>query len=270
MKLPAFQFYPGDWLKDANLRRCSHAAKGVWIDMLCLMFECDTRGVLASNGQPWSDTDIVAAVGGDAAEVRSCITELLSKGVASRNGEGAIFSRRLVRDEQIRQERVRAGSKGGSKTQANKQATRQQTSEDEVEDEERIRKGDRGKPASDANIPTLAEIKRYGSIHAVPDRICESFFDWYQGNNLWLNQHGRLIDWKYKLPRWREGEKVWKGTPTALSKDELRAKLNRLQREVLYLAGDEKEAHKNEIAATASQLQSYNDTRTERQTSRAQ
>ena len=32
MKLPAFQFYPGDWRKDPNLCRCSHAAKGVWID----------------------------------------------------------------------------------------------------------------------------------------------------------------------------------------------------------------------------------------------
>lgn len=29
MKLPAFQFYPGDWRKDPNLCRCSHAAKGV-------------------------------------------------------------------------------------------------------------------------------------------------------------------------------------------------------------------------------------------------
>ena len=34
MKLPAFQFYPGDWRKDPNLCRCSHAAKGVWIDMI--------------------------------------------------------------------------------------------------------------------------------------------------------------------------------------------------------------------------------------------
>ena len=30
MKLPAFQFYPGDWRKDPSLCRCSHAAKGGW------------------------------------------------------------------------------------------------------------------------------------------------------------------------------------------------------------------------------------------------
>jgi hypothetical protein len=31
-KLPAFMFYPGDWQKDPCLRRCSKAAKSVWMD----------------------------------------------------------------------------------------------------------------------------------------------------------------------------------------------------------------------------------------------
>lgn len=147
-KLPAFQFYPGDWMKDPNLRRCSHAAKGVWIDMLCLMFECDERGVLASGGVPWGLDEIARAVGGAPDVALSCVEELLAKGVASRNGSGAIFSRRLVRDEQIRTERSKAGSVGGSKTQAKRQAKLKQTPEDEDEDENSsVRKGDaRGKP----------------------------------------------------------------------------------------------------------------------------
>jgi hypothetical protein len=29
MKRPAFQFYPSDWRNNANLRRCSPAARGV-------------------------------------------------------------------------------------------------------------------------------------------------------------------------------------------------------------------------------------------------
>ena len=58
MKLPAFQFYPGDWRKDPNLCRCSHAAKGVWIDMICLMHETEERGVLSTNGIPWTEDDM--------------------------------------------------------------------------------------------------------------------------------------------------------------------------------------------------------------------
>lgn len=104
MKLPAFQFYPGDWRKDPNLSRCSKAAKGVWIDMLVLMFECPIRGVLAdAGGKPWSDQEIAEAIGGPTASNLECIAELLGKGVARRDNRGAIFSRRLVRDEATRQ-----------------------------------------------------------------------------------------------------------------------------------------------------------------------
>lgn len=132
-KLPAFQFYPGDWLKDPNLRRCSPAARGVWVDMLCLMFECDPRGVLATGGKPWGDDEIASVISGQTAEVLSCIQELLTKEVASRNGAGAIFSRRMVRDEQIRRERAKAGAKGGSKPKAKSKANSQQNTEEEDE-----------------------------------------------------------------------------------------------------------------------------------------
>lgn len=89
-------------MKDPNVRRCSPAARGVWMDMLCLAFECEDRGVLASGGQPWTDAEISAAVTGPTDVVLSCISELLSKGVCGRNKSGAIFSKRMVRDEKER------------------------------------------------------------------------------------------------------------------------------------------------------------------------
>ncbi len=44
MKLPSFQFYPGDWMKDPALRSVSLEARGLWMDMLCLLFESVRRG----------------------------------------------------------------------------------------------------------------------------------------------------------------------------------------------------------------------------------
>lgn len=102
MKLPAFMFYPGDWLKDPNLRRCSLAARGMWVDLMCLMFECEERGVLATAGQPWSDDEIAQAVGGDRDVALSCLRELVGKGVAGRNQSGSVYCRRMVRDEEKR------------------------------------------------------------------------------------------------------------------------------------------------------------------------
>ena len=108
-----FKFEPNAWLADRDLRRCGHAAKGVWIDMLCLMHQCDERGVLATSGRAWTQDEIAQAVGGDQSMTLSCIKELLAAGVASVNNAGAIFSRRMVRDTVFRERCSEAGKKGG-------------------------------------------------------------------------------------------------------------------------------------------------------------
>jgi hypothetical protein len=43
---PSFQFYPGDWRKNANLGRCSMAARGAWMDVLCVLHDSDEYGVM--------------------------------------------------------------------------------------------------------------------------------------------------------------------------------------------------------------------------------
>lgn len=73
MTRPAFQFYPGDWQKNANLRRCSPAARGVWIDILCLFHDSEAEyGVLR-----WPLKDVANAAGAPMPLVR----ELVAKGV---------------------------------------------------------------------------------------------------------------------------------------------------------------------------------------------
>ena len=101
-RLPYLPLYTGDWLKDPNLRRCSQAARGVWIDLLCFMFDCEERGVLATGGVPWTDQQVAAAICGNPDLTITCLMELLSAGVVSRNKSGALFSRRMVRDEENR------------------------------------------------------------------------------------------------------------------------------------------------------------------------
>src|ERR1700688_4436928 len=101
-KLPASLFYWGDFIREPGLRRCSNAAVGVWIKCLCLMFDCEQKGVLATGGVPWSDADIALAVGGQWDETNACLTELVTKGVASRNAEGSLMCRRMYREEKTR------------------------------------------------------------------------------------------------------------------------------------------------------------------------
>jgi len=46
-KAPAFQFYVKDWLSDPELRMASHSTKGIWIDLLCFMWESSERGLVS-------------------------------------------------------------------------------------------------------------------------------------------------------------------------------------------------------------------------------
>jgi hypothetical protein len=102
-KLPAFQFYTGDWMKDLALRACSYAARGLWIDMLCMMHEAPHRGFLeTSQGKPYSAEQIARMTGGKSEEVEKLLAELFCDGVYSKTKSGAIFSRRMKRDEMAR------------------------------------------------------------------------------------------------------------------------------------------------------------------------
>jgi hypothetical protein len=84
------------------------------MDLLCLMFESEERGVLSSSQRAWSDEEITLAVGGDYAVVLACVQELTLKGVANRQSNGALYSKRLVRDEHKRKLCIEAGKRGGN------------------------------------------------------------------------------------------------------------------------------------------------------------
>ena len=125
-KLPAFQFYPGDWRKDVGVQSLSFHDRGVWWEMLCLMHESERRGVMVLNGHAMSDEAIGRLLGLDNQNLTSALTNLLTSGVASREDEtGAIYSRRMVRDENLRKIRTEAGNKGGNPVLLNQKPTTQ-------------------------------------------------------------------------------------------------------------------------------------------------
>lgn len=112
MKRPSFQFYPADWRKDPALSSCSLGARGLWIEMMCVAHESDEYGVLTMNGKPMTEVHIARQVGESPTAIRRFLQELEAAGVFSRNEAGAIFSRRMVKDERIRTVRAAAGQAG--------------------------------------------------------------------------------------------------------------------------------------------------------------
>lgn len=114
VKRPAFQFYPGDWLRATELRSCSVGARGLWIDMICLMHEGSPYGHLMVGDKVIHPHNLARMVGGTIAEVDGWLSELEQSCVFSRTADGCIYSRRMVRDEEIRSARAAGGILGGN------------------------------------------------------------------------------------------------------------------------------------------------------------
>jgi DNA-binding Lrp family transcriptional regulator len=115
MKRPSFQFYPADWRKDVELRSCSIAARGLWVEMMCLAHECDPYGHLTVNGRAMTPANIAGQVGLAPNQCSKLMQELLDNGVARRTDEGVIYSKRMVEDERARETRAEIGRQNGVK-----------------------------------------------------------------------------------------------------------------------------------------------------------
>lgn len=114
MKRPAFQFYPADWRKDSALQSCSLAAQGLWVNLMCVMHECEPYGYLTVNRKPLEPARIARLVGLPLPECEALLQELDAAGVFSKTRSGVIYSRRMVKDERIRNARASAGKLGGN------------------------------------------------------------------------------------------------------------------------------------------------------------
>jgi len=113
-KRPSFQFYPGDWLRDTALRVCSVGARGLWIDIICLMHEGTPYGYLKVNHKVILTPNLARMVGATLGEVEGWLNELEDAGVFSKDKEGVIYSRRMIKDEELRNKRAAGGKLGGN------------------------------------------------------------------------------------------------------------------------------------------------------------
>lgn len=111
-KRPSFQFYPNDWRTDQQLRLCSMAARGLWADVLCLMHEGEPYGHLTDLGKAMTTDALAKLVGESAPAVKRWLSELQAREIFSVTAEGVIFSRRMVRDEALREARASGGQAG--------------------------------------------------------------------------------------------------------------------------------------------------------------
>jgi len=113
-KLPWAKWFWGDWLSSLDLRQCSPAARGIWMDMLCVCAQSDPPGYLKVAGQVLDNAGIAKLCGITPEEAERLVAELEKHEVFSRNRDKTIYSRRLVRQHRRHLRGVENGRKGGN------------------------------------------------------------------------------------------------------------------------------------------------------------
>ncbi len=113
-KLPAFQFYPGDWKKDPGIQALTYEERGIWFEILLIMFESEDRGKLTINRKKLPIDLLAVCLGLDEKITEKFLNKLLDLGVAKKERKtGIIYSKRMVSDEKLRKVKAEAGRKGG-------------------------------------------------------------------------------------------------------------------------------------------------------------
>lgn len=169
MKRPSFQFYPGDWLKDTALRTCSVGARGLWMDIICWMHEGTPYGHLKVNHKVILPINLSRMVGATLLEVEGWLEELEGAGVFSRDEQNCIYSKRMIRDEEIRKARAEGGILGGNP---------KLIGENKVRDKVNLQPNLQPTPSSSSSSSSSTTILNTNTMSTKPDLVGEVFEYW--------------------------------------------------------------------------------------------
>ena len=99
-KRPSMQWYPGDWLRDPGVQMASFQTRGIWFEILNIMWDTPARGVLT--GKPERLARLIGCTIFELEDSVAEIEELNIGDVSRQNGVWFLTCRRMVRDDEVR------------------------------------------------------------------------------------------------------------------------------------------------------------------------
>jgi hypothetical protein len=202
------KFYPSDWRADPALRVCSLAARGLWVEMLCIMHEATPRGYLTIKGRDVTEAQLATLSGTPLEEITNLIGELETMGVFSRDGKGCIYSRRILRDEKKSKTAQKNGKNGGNPKLSSNGKQKKTPSSDNLQDNTTFKGQDKTqKPEARSQKPEERDNSKLSSLSDAQARdedfiwIREDGFRWFLSRGLTETQaEGHVSDWLKEYP----------------------------------------------------------------------
>jgi hypothetical protein len=199
-KLPAMQFYVGDWRKDPGVQALNFHDRGVWFEIICIMHESEERGKLMLNGSAMPDDALARLLGLDKQILTTTLTTLLTYGVCSRcDVSGAITCRRMIRDENLRKIRAECGKQGGNPYLVNQKSTTKvnQKSTPSISTSISVSSSNNKKEK-----PSIDQVRLFCAEIGLPESDGDATFWKWEGNG-WTNGDKTIKNWKATIRSWK-------------------------------------------------------------------
>ncbi len=208
VKNPWFKFYPSDWRADPKLRCVSLAARGLWIEMLCIMHEAEPRGTLRISGVTVNEKQLASITGIGIRIVSAALSELLAAEIAIITPDNAIASKRMLRDTEKYNKDKENGCLGGNPkltngvnppVKAQKLEARIQIPERKIENGSRRSSSIKGTRIPSDWKPDIEYAKSKGLILSVIQTETEKFKNYWSAR---AGTQGVKMDWEATWRNW--------------------------------------------------------------------
>jgi hypothetical protein len=168
------------------------------MDMLCLMHQGSEYGHLKVNHKVILPVNLARMVGSTFPEVEGWLTELETAGVFSKNDSGCIYSRRMVRDEELRESRASGGKLGGNPAlrKVNLPPNLPPTPSSSSSSSSSVQ----GRQTD--SFPKLKDVETECEMRGYPKPEGTAFWNHFEAAG-WIDKNGNEIkQWRPKLANW--------------------------------------------------------------------
>lgn len=209
------RFYSDAWL--SSTRIMSNEAKGAWIDLLCFLNAQATPGTAEL-----SESQLSRLWGVDAEKMHELIADIQTSQVCTIEVGDKIQVKcnRLIREAEEHAEFIEkcreAGKRGAKVKQGSLKPTLKPTPKRTLQGTSKpTHEGTHKHTNTNTNTnsnklsighksPALKDVLDFCESRKISPEIGENFYDYHQGEQLWLNKNGKLIDWWFKLQAWEK------------------------------------------------------------------
>lgn len=216
MNLPFIKFFPRDWIGDIQLRMVSPAARGFWMDCLCVMHMARRFGYLETqDGMPLTDEQLsnVTATPIDSKKT-DCVAnlkkELINAGIPSiEESSGIWYSRRMVKDAIKRAKCSKAGKDGGGNPKLKKELNVIEDNNTRVQNPDatfHISLKDTLKGGVERRSFTFEQIKSMCAGVGLKEEDLQNYYNNYESVG-WIDANGlKITNIAAKAAKWKSTE----------------------------------------------------------------